>query len=96
MTGPYITPLPYIATRSPEGLRVAHRQKDRPVVPPGDLERLVTPRVPVDRVMCMLKQVWGFLVDKAVGEFVLAVVFHCISSFLDGFTVSIHPGGGKY
>ena len=54
MTGPYITPFPFIATRSPEGLRVADGQKDRTIVPPGDLEGLVAPWVPVDRVVGVL------------------------------------------
>ena len=77
MTGPYITPLPYIATRSPAGLRVADGQEDRPVVSPSNLKGLVAPRVPVDWVMGVLKQVWGFLVDQAVGEFMfVAVGFH--------------------
>ncbi len=74
VTGPYITPFPYIATRSPAGLRVADGQKDWPVEPAGDAERFVAPWVPVDRVVGVLKQVWGFLVDQAVGEFVTAVV----------------------
>lgn len=74
MTGPYITPLPYIATRSPEGLRVAHGQKDRSVVPASDFKRFVAPRVPVDRVVCMLQQVWGFLMNETIGEFMFAVV----------------------
>jgi hypothetical protein len=55
VTGPYITPLPYIATRSPAGLRVAYGQKDGPVEPASDAERFVAPRVPVDRVMGMLE-----------------------------------------
>ena len=74
MTGPYITPFPYIATRSPAGLRVANGQKDGPVEPASDAERFVAPRVPVNWIVCMLQQVWGFLVDKAVGVFVTAVV----------------------
>jgi hypothetical protein len=74
VTGPYITPLPYIATRSPEGLRVADGQKNWPIEPASDAERLVAPRVPVDRVMGVLKEIWRFLVDEAVGEFVAAVV----------------------
>ena len=74
VTGPYITPFPYIATRSPAGLRVANGQKDGPVEPASDAERFVAPRVPVDRVVRVLKQVWGFFVDEAVGEFVTAVV----------------------
>ena len=77
VTGPYITPFPYIATRSPAGLRVAYRQKDWPVEPAGDAERFVAPRVPIYRVVRVLKQVWGFLVDQAVGEFVLTTFdFH--------------------
>ena len=77
VTGPYITPFPYIATRSPAGLRVAYGQKNWPVEPAGDLKRLVAPWVPVDRVVRVLKQVWGFLVDEAVGMFMLAIaLFH--------------------
>ena len=55
MTGPYITPLPYIATRSPAGLRVAYRQKNGTIEPSGDAERFIAPWVPVDRVVCVLK-----------------------------------------
>lgn len=97
MTGPYITPLPYIATRSPEGLRVAHRQKDRPIVSPGYFERFVTPRVPVDGIVGVLQQIWRLLVDEAIGEFVVAVVgIHGESSSLDGFTAIVHQRGKKY
>ncbi|KUO96494.1 hypothetical protein ATW55_14660 [Ferroacidibacillus organovorans] len=74
MTGPYITPFPYIATRSPAGLRVAYGQKDWPVEPASDTERFVAPRVPVDWIMGVLKEIRRFFVDQAVGEFVAAVV----------------------
>ena len=55
VTGPYITPFPFIATRSPEGLRVADGQKDRAVIPPGNFEGFIAPWVPVDRVVSVLE-----------------------------------------
>lgn len=57
VTGPYITPFPFISTRSPEGLRVADGQEDRPVVSPGDFEHFVAPGVPVDWIVSVLKEI---------------------------------------
>ncbi len=77
VTGPYITPLPYIATRSPEGLRVAHGQKDGPVISPGDLEGFIAPWIPIDGIMGVLKQIWGLFVNQAIGGLMLAILrFH--------------------
>ena len=74
MTGPYITPFPYIATRSPAGLRVAYGQKNGPIEPANDAECFVAPWAPVDWVVGVLEQIWRFLVDQAVGEFVAAII----------------------
>ncbi len=47
---------------------VADREEDRLVLVPGPLERLGSPRVPVDRVVGVLKQVWTRLVREAIGH----------------------------
>jgi hypothetical protein len=51
---------------APVACRVAHGQQHRLVVAPGDAERLVTPGVPVDRVVGVLAQVRAGLVGQAV------------------------------
>ena len=77
MTGPYITPFPYIATRSPAGLRVAYGEEYSLGFTGRFLKRLWPPRIPVDRVMCVLQEIGGFLVVEAVGVFMLVIaLFH--------------------
>jgi hypothetical protein len=51
---------------APVARRVADGQQDRPVGGPGGRERLVAPRVPVDRVVGVLAQVGAGLVGQAV------------------------------
>jgi hypothetical protein len=47
---------------------VADREEDRLVLTPGLLERLLAPRVPVDRIVRVLEQVRRFLAGQAVGR----------------------------
>ena len=87
----------YTATRSPARLRIADGEEYCLRFAGVFLKCLWAPWVPVNRVVGVLLQVWGFLVDETVGVFMLTVVgLHGMSSSLDGFAVSIHRRGGKY
>src|SRR5690606_899792 len=45
----------------------ADAEQDGLVLPPGALEGLLAPRVPIHRVVGMLAQVWAGFVDQPVG-----------------------------
>ena len=51
---------------APVAGRIADREEDRLVLPPRPSERLVSPRVPVDRVFRMLAEVGARLVRQAI------------------------------
>ena len=48
---------------------IADTKEDRLVFSLGFLKSLITPRIPIYRVMGVLQEVGGFLVNQPVGEF---------------------------
>ena len=53
---------------TPVACRIPNGQKDRLVFGAGAGERFWTPRVPIHRIVGMLKQIRRFFGGKAVGE----------------------------
>ena len=45
---------------------IADREKDRLVLPARLRERFFAPRIPIDRIVCVLKKVWRLLVREPV------------------------------
>ncbi len=57
---------------APMAGRVADGEEDRPVLPSRPLERLGSPRIPVDRVIGVLEEVGARFVGEAVGHVVMS------------------------
>ena len=49
--------------------RVADRQKDRFVFPTRFFERFLAPRIPIDRIMRVLKKIRRLLARESIGVF---------------------------
>jgi hypothetical protein len=47
---------------------IADAEKNRPIQVPGALQRLRTPRVPIDRIMSMLLEIRTGFVNQAIGS----------------------------
>lgn len=43
------------------------RQKDHFIFGLGLLNCLIAPWIPIDRIVCMLQEIWRFFIDQSVG-----------------------------